>query len=42
MGCGILVPQLGIKPAPHCIGRQSDNHWTNREPLYVYFKLNIL
>ena len=29
--CGILVPQLRIKPAPPALEAQSLNHWTTRE-----------
>ena len=29
--CGILVPQPGIKPVSHCIGRPILNHWTTKE-----------
>ena len=28
--CEILAPQLGIKPVPSCIGKQSLNHCTTR------------
>ena len=31
MACGILVPQLGIKPMPSAVKVQSPNHWTGRE-----------
>ena len=34
--CGILVPRLGIKPAPAYIGRQSLNHWAARKSLDFY------
>ena len=29
--CGILVPRLGIKPAPPAVEAASPNHWTARE-----------
>ena len=29
--CGMLVPWLGIKPAPSAVRAQSPNHWTARE-----------
>ena len=29
--CGMLVPWLGIKPAPPALEAQSLNHWTTRE-----------
>ena len=31
----ILVPQPGIKPAPHAVEAQSLNHWTAREVLFL-------
>ena len=38
-GCGILVPQPGIEPAPPAVGAQSPNPWTAREvpPYNAYF-----
>ena len=29
--CGILVPQLGIKPTPLALEAKSFNHWSTRE-----------
>ena len=31
MACGILVPQLGMKPTPFPVEAERLNHWTNRE-----------
>ena len=31
VACRILVPQLGIKPAPSAVEVQILNHWTTRE-----------
>ena len=31
MACGILVPMLGIKPAPPVMKARSLNHWSARE-----------
>ena len=33
MACGILVPQLEIKPAPPALEAWAPNHWTTREVL---------
>ena len=29
--CGILVPQLGVKPVRPAVQAQSLNHWTSKE-----------
>ena len=42
MACGILVPQLGIKPGPLALGAQSLNLWNNREVLSFYFSIKVI
>ena len=42
MACGILVPQLRIKPVPLGLETQSLNCWTIREvPVPYFFKLDF-
>lgn len=33
MACGILVPTLGMGPAPPAVEARSSNHWAAREVL---------
>ena len=40
MACGILVPWLGIEPAPPALEAWSLNHWTAREVPFFFFKKN--
>ena len=40
MKCGILVPQLGIKPMMSAVEVWSLNHWTTGEVPQVTFDLN--
>ena len=37
MACGILAPQLEIKPAPPALEAWGLNHWTTREVPQKYF-----
>ena len=39
--CGILVPQLGIKPMSIAFEAQSLNHWTTREVCFTFSALKL-
>ena len=38
VACGILVPGLGIEPAPPAVKTRSLNHWTIREVVMCAFQ----
>ena len=38
MGCGILVPSLGVKPIPSAVEAWSPNHWTTKAFPYFFLK----
>ena len=47
MACGVLVPQLGIKPRPPAVEAQSPNRWIARkstllEHIFFYYYYLIL
>ena len=40
--CGILIPQLVVKPMPSAVEAQSLNHWTTREVPEVGAVLTVI